>query len=62
MLNPNQEKQLEQNLKECENVQEMFNLLSNTFDLRNCKPGSITKPAFISGIMKGIKMLNPKLK
>jgi predicted anti-sigma-YlaC factor YlaD len=62
MLPPNETKIIEQHLKECKNVQEMFNLLSNTFDLRACEPGSIAKPMFISGIMKGIKLINPTLK
>ncbi len=62
MLSPNEKKIVESALKDCQNVQEMFNYLSNTFDLRECNPSSITKPLFISGILKGITLINPKLK
>jgi hypothetical protein len=62
MLSSNEKKILSDNLKDCKNVQEMFNLLSNTFDLRGCEPGAIAKPLFISGILKGIDLVNPKLK
>jgi len=62
MLSQNETKVLESGLKECQNVQEMFNLLSNTFDLRGCELGGITKPLFIKGIIQGIKLANPKLK
>lgn len=49
-------------LNQCASVQEMFNVLSTKFDLTDCKPGIVAKPMFISGIVKGIKMLNPKIK
>jgi hypothetical protein len=62
MLSNGQKKILSDNLSECKNVQEMFNLLSNTFDLKGCSPGMISKPVFISGILKGIDLVDPKLK
>ena len=62
MLNQNQKAILHKGLSECKSVQEMFNLLSNTFDLKECKPGAVSKPLFIMGILKGIDLVDPKLK
>lgn len=62
MLTPHEKKVVMDGLKECKNVAEMFTLLSNTFDLRACEPGAISKPVFIQAMMKGIDLLNPKLK
>lgn len=60
MLSPQELKNIETVLKSCKNVQQMFEVLEKNFDLENCEPGAIAKPAFITGILKGIQMLNPK--
>jgi hypothetical protein len=52
-------KNIQKELDACNNVAEMFELIKNTYDLKSCKPGSITKPIFIKGIMQGIKLVNP---
>ncbi len=62
MISPQITRDTEILLKDCKNVQEMFIVLSKKFDLESCQPGAIAKPQFISGIIKGIQMLNPKLK
>lgn len=47
-------------LDECKSVKEMFEVLEKNYDLKTCAPGQITKPIFIKGILKGIKLVNPK--
>lgn len=49
-------------LKKCNSVKEMFDVLTKYYDLENCKPASITKSMLISGLKKGISMTGAKLK
>lgn len=62
MLSKNEKEILTKLLSKCENVQEMFDMLSKAYDFKSCHPGAIAKPIFISGIIKGIDLVNPNAK
>jgi hypothetical protein len=63
MLTPEQEKIIVNNISKMETVEEVFNYLSNTFDLKNTKVNSfLVGGEFKKGIIKAIKFLNPPLK
>ena len=63
MLKPEQEKIISENLSKMETVEEVFNYMQTTFDLKSCKiTGSIVGPQFRKGMLAAIKLLNPKLK
>jgi len=60
-MTPQQKELIRRDLAKCNTPGEIFEYLQKTFDLS--KPlGSIAKPLFVDGIMKGILMLNPNLK
>jgi hypothetical protein len=61
-LTPTEKQKLESDLKACDSVAQMFDVLDRTFDLAKCRPGAITKTTFITGMMKGVTMLNPSKK
>ena len=61
-LTPQQEKELEAELKKCESIAEMFDVIDHRFQLSKCKPGNIVKAGFISKTIKGLKDLNVPLK
>jgi len=62
MLSYKEIEKIKDKLFDCDNVEDMFTILSNEMDLKNCKPGPIIKPVFIKGIIQGIKLLNPNKK
>lgn len=63
MLTQDQLKIVENNISKMENVQEVFAYLNNTFDLKSTKiTGSLVGPAFKSGMMKALRLLQPPLK
>jgi len=62
MLTPFEKKELREKLVSLNNVDDMFKELGRQFDLKETKPGSLTKPLFVDGILKGIDMLNPPKK
>ena len=47
-------------LKQADNINELLNILINKFDLKNCKPGTITKTLLANNLVSMIlPMLNP---
>jgi hypothetical protein len=47
-------------LKQADNINELLNILINQFDLKNCKPGTITKTLLANNLVSMIlPMLNP---
>jgi hypothetical protein len=59
MISVQEKKDLKTALDKCNNINEMFDLLSAVFDLDNAKLNFVTKPLFIEGILKGIDLANP---
>jgi hypothetical protein len=53
------DKNIQQQLDACNSIADMFAVLEKNYDLKSCKPGAITKPIFIKGILAGIKLVNP---
>jgi hypothetical protein len=62
MITEREVKELTKELEQCDNIQQMFNVLGQTYDLTSCKPSTITKPLFIRGIIQGIKLIQPQKK
>lgn len=56
---PAEKKALNDQLKACTSVEEMFSLLGSTFDLENAKPGFGSKGMIISGLTTALQMINP---
>lgn len=59
-MNPNAKKQLDQELKICNSIADIFRVLGKFYDLENCKPGLITKSIMISKLQDGVKFVNAK--
>jgi hypothetical protein len=63
MLSKDQLQIVEKKLAACDNVQEAFDMLGQTFDLKQTKiSGFIVGPKFREGMIKAIQLLNPPLK
>lgn len=59
---PEQRKKIESELNSCNSMAEIFAVLNKNFDLKNCKPGMITKRAVITGLTNTVlPMVNPDL-
>ena len=61
-MNQKEEKLVKNDLYECENIGEMFNYLSNYFDLFSKNIPILLKPAIVTGILQAIKWIDPKRK
>jgi hypothetical protein len=62
-LNKQQLEAIEKSLDKCKSVQDAFDLLSKTFDLKNTSiEGFLIGKQFREGMIKAIKFLNPPLK
>jgi len=61
-MNQKEEKLVKNDLYECENIGEMFNYLSNYFDLFSKNIPVLLKPAIVTGILQAIKWIDPKRK
>lgn len=49
-------------LNNAESVEDILNVLSKYYDLKNCKPSKITKAMLLVGLDKVVKMVSAKLK
>jgi hypothetical protein len=61
-MNQKEETQVKKDLNECHNIGEMFNYLSNYFDLFSKNIPVLLKPAIVTGIVQAIKWIDPKRK
>jgi len=61
-MNQKEEKLVKNDLYKCENIGEMFNYLSNYFDLFSKNIPVLLKPAIVTGILQAIKWIDPKRK
>lgn len=60
MITPDEKIKLENRLKACETVKDIFDVVEHMYDIKSCKLGVLTKPEFIKGIIKAINLTNPK--
>lgn len=55
-------KKMNEELLAADNMQEMFDILGKYYDLKNCRPGKITKGLLVTNLQKGVVMVGAKLK
>jgi hypothetical protein len=61
-MNPNSQKQFDQDMKNAASVADMLAVLGKYYDLASAKPGSIAKGALISGLKQGVIVAGVKPK
>ena len=61
-MNSNAKSLMIADLKSAANMNEVFAIFSEYYDLDNCRPGSITKAALIAQLDKAVIALNAKPK
>lgn len=49
-------------IDQAETVQEVFDIVSDYYDLENCELGTLSKPMFVKGLQKAIAMLKPEFR
>lgn len=60
---PAQKKTIEAKLNACASMEEIFSVLAENFDLKNCKPGLIVKRSVVAGLVNTVlPMVNPNFK
>lgn len=59
-MNSTSKKAMMRELETCNNIQEAFEILADYYDLKNCRPGSITKAAFINKLPDTMQLLGAK--
>lgn len=62
MLTPKEKEDLKSRLQSLQTAQDLFDFLSENYDLKTVELGIITKPLMIKGAINIIDFLNPKKK
>jgi hypothetical protein len=62
MLSSAERQRLTNELKDKKNIQEVFDYLSENYDLKRAEMSFLTKPKIIDGLLQAIHILNPPKK
>lgn len=60
-MNQSVKNEFKRRLEKCSTVSEMLHVANEMFET-NTKLGIVSKPLFITGMVKGLEMVNPPLK
>lgn len=56
-MKPFFKQEMKQRLKECDNLQEAFDILSEYYETENCRPGFITKNVLVGKLEDAVTSL-----